>query len=114
MPLERRYSGASSGKGAVYEWSGTGKAGVGRMEILDAPVPSKVAIQLDFIKPFAARNSVVFLLARQGDGTEVTWTMTGPSPFIARVMGLFMNFERLVGRDFEAGLANLKAVSEGT
>jgi hypothetical protein len=111
--LERRFSGAASGKGAVYEWSGKGKAGAGRMEILDAPVPSKVVIQLDFIKPFAARNSTVFALAPQGDGTQVTWTMTGPSPFIARIMGLFMNFERLVGRDFEAGLANLRAVSEG-
>ena len=111
--LQRTYSGAPSGRGAVYEWSGQGKAGAGRMEILDAPVPSRVAIRLDFIKPFAARNSTVFSLVPQGEGTEVTWTMTGPSPFMARVMSVFMNLEGMVGRDFEAGLANLKAVSEG-
>jgi hypothetical protein len=110
--LQRTYSGAASGKGAVYEWSGQGKAGAGRMEILDAPVPSKVVIQLDFIKPFPSRNATVFALAPRGDGTEVTWTMTGPSPFVARVMGVFMNLEGMVGRDFEAGLANLKAASE--
>jgi len=112
--MQRTFSGAPSGKGAVYAWRGDGKAGVGRMEILDAPVPQRVAIQLDFIKPFASRNTTEFTLVPQGDATEVRWVMHGPSPFMMRLMGVFASMDRMVGKDFEAGLANLKAAAEGT
>ncbi|HEX4964043.1 MAG TPA: SRPBCC family protein [Thermoanaerobaculia bacterium] len=110
--MKRTFSGAASGKGAVYAWEGNGKAGSGRMEIKESS-PSKVTIQLDFIKPFEAHNTAEFTLEPVGDGTNVTWAMYGPSPFIAKVMGIFFNMDRVVGKDFETGLENLKAVAEG-
>ena len=109
--LKRSYSGAPSGKGAVYEWEGNKKVGKGRMEILDA-APSRVAIKLDFLKPFEAHNNVAFTLEPQGDATLVTWAMHGPLPYIGKVMHVFMNMDRMVGKDFETGLANLKAAAE--
>jgi uncharacterized protein YndB with AHSA1/START domain len=110
--MQRTYSGPESGKGSVYEWEGNNKVGKGRMEIIDAPPPSKVAIKLDFLKPFEAHNTAEFTLAPKGDATDVTWAMHGPSPFIAKVMSVFMSMDRMVGKDFEAGLANLKAAAE--
>ena len=110
--MQRTYSGPESGKGSVYEWEGNNKVGKGRMEIIDAPPPSKVAIKLDFLKPFEAHNTAEFTLVPKGDATDVTWAMHGPSPFIAKVMSVFMSMDRLVGKDFEAGLANLKAAAE--
>ncbi|MGH8804491.1 MAG: SRPBCC family protein [Polaromonas sp.] len=110
--MKRTYSGADLGKGAVYAWDGTGKAGAGRMEILEASPASKVAIQLDFIKPFEARNTAEFTLQAQGDSTSVTWAMYGPSPYIAKLMGVFFNMDSMIGKDFEAGLVNLKTAAE--
>jgi hypothetical protein len=79
---------------------------------MDAVPPSKVTIALDFVEPFAAHNIVEYTLESRGDATQVTWSMTGQSPYIAKVICLFMNMDRMVGKDFEAGLANLKAVAE--
>ena len=110
--LQRTYSGAPSGKGAVYAWAGNKNVGSGRMEILDAREPAKVVIQLDFLKPFEAHNIAEFTVAPQGDQTSVTWLMHGPSPFMARIMHVFMNMDAMVGKDFEAGLANLKRIAE--
>ncbi|MGH6639933.1 MAG: SRPBCC family protein [Polaromonas sp.] len=110
--MKRTYSGADLGKGAVYAWDGTGKAGAGRMMILEASPASKVAIQLDFIKPFEARNTAEFTLQAQGDSTSVTWAMYGPSPYIAKLMGVFFNMDSMIGKDFEAGLVNLKTAAE--
>ena len=111
--LKRSYAGAPRGQGAVYAWEGNRNVGQGRMEIVDAPAPSRVAIQLDFLKPFKARNTAEFTLVPQGDATEVTWTMTGPNVFAGKVMSVFMDMDRMIGRDFEQGLANLKAAAEG-
>jgi len=111
--LKRTYSGADSGKGAVYGWEGNRNVGSGRMEITEASPSSKVVIQLDFIKPFEGHNITEFTLQPAGGATNVTWTMQGPSPFITKVMGVFMNMDKMIGRDFEAGLANLKSVAEG-
>ena len=111
--LKRSYGGAPSGTGAVYEWEGNRKVGRGRMEITDAEAPSRVAIKLDFLKPFEAHNTTAFTLEPQGEITEVTWAMTGPNLFIGKVMGLFMDMDRMIGRDFEQGLAHLKAIAEG-
>ena len=108
----RTYSGAAAGKGAAYAWQGNNKVGEGRMEILDDPAPSKVVIKLDFIKPFEGHNTATFLLVPKGDVTDVTWTMDGPSPFVAKLMGVFMNMDKMIGNDFETGLANLKAAAE--
>ena len=111
--MKRTFSGAANGKGAVYEWDSDGKAGKGRMEITDAPAPSKVAIKLDFFKPFEAHNIAEFTLEPRGDSTDITWAMYGPNLYIAKVMSIFFNMDRMIGKDFETGLANLKARAEG-
>ncbi|GGY23245.1 polyketide cyclase [Rhodanobacter panaciterrae] len=110
--LERSYSGAASGPGAVYAWQGNNKVGQGRMEIL-ASSPSATTIKLDFIKPFEAHNIADFTLLPQGDSTVLTWAMHGPKPYMAKLMHMFFNMDKLVGGDFERGLANLKAAAEG-
>jgi hypothetical protein len=91
---------------------GNSKIGQGRMEILDAPPPSKVAIKLDFLKPFEAHNTAEFTLAPRGDATDVTWAMHGPNLFIGKLMSVFMSMDRMVGKDFERGLASMKAAAE--
>jgi hypothetical protein len=109
--MKRSYSGAEKGKGAAYAWEGNGKVGQGRMEITDA-APSRVALNLDFIKPFEAHNKVVFTLTPKGDATEVNWAMQGPVPYMAKIVHVFMDMDSMVGKDFEAGLANLKTIAE--
>ncbi len=99
-------------QGAVYEWQGNKDVGEGRMEIVEAASPSRVRIKLDFKAPFEVHNDVVFSLERKGDATNVTWDMQGPMPFVSKVIGLFIDMDRMVGTDFEAGLASLKAVAE--
>ena len=110
--MKRTLTGAATGKGSIYEWSGSGKVGAGRMEITDTQAPAKVVIKLDFIKPFEGHNVTEFTLAPQGDTTEVNWAMTGPSPYISKLMGVFFNMDKMIGKDFEAGLANMKAAAE--
>jgi uncharacterized protein YndB with AHSA1/START domain len=110
--LQRTYSGAASGRGAVYEWNGNRQVGSGRMEILDAPAPRKVVIKLDFLKPFEAHNTAEFTFVPQGDTTNVTWLMHGPAPLMSKVMQVFMNMDNMIGKDFATGLANLKRITE--
>lgn len=110
--MDKTFSGAASGTGAVYSWAGK-KVGAGRMEITGAAPPSRITIKLDFLKPFEAHNTTTFTLQSRGGATEVTWTMEGPSPFINKVMGVVMNLDRMIGKDFEEGLATLKAIAEG-
>jgi hypothetical protein len=110
--MKRAYSGATSGKGAVYEWEGNNEVGQGRMEITDASNPSRVIIKLDFIKPLEGHDVAVFALVPQGDSTNVTWTMDGPTPYVGKLIGVFMNMDTMIGKDFETGLANLKAITE--
>lgn len=110
--MKRTLGQLASGKGAVYEWDGDKNVGKGRMEITESSPPSRVAIKLDFIKPFEAHNAVEFTLRPEGDTTRVTWAMQGPSPYLSKLMGLFFSMDRMVGGDFETGLANLKTVAE--
>ena len=110
--MQRTFGGAPSGKGAIYGWSGTGKAGAGRMEITDAPPSSRVTIKLDFIKPFEGHNIATISFEPAGGATRIVWAMEGPSPFMMKLMGIFLNLDQMIGRDFETGLANLKAVAE--
>jgi len=110
--MKRTQSGTPSGKGAIYEWDGNSKAGAGRMEIIESTPATKVGIQLDFIKPFEGHNIAEFTLAPQGETTNVTWTMHGPAPFISKLMQVFVSMDTMIGKDFEAGLANLKTVVE--
>jgi uncharacterized protein YndB with AHSA1/START domain len=110
--MKRSFSGAASGKGAVYAWDGNKNVGSGRMEILDATAPAKIVIKLDFFTPFEGHNTAEFTMLPQGDGTNLTWLMHGPAPFMAKIMHVFMNIDRMVGKDFEIGLANLKRLTE--
>ncbi|MEH2537918.1 MULTISPECIES: SRPBCC family protein [unclassified Bradyrhizobium] len=110
--MKRTYSGAKRGKGAVYAWDGDKNVGSGRMEILEAAAPQKIVIKLDFFKPFEGHNTAEFTMLPQGDGTHVTWLMHGPANFMSRLIQVFMNLDRMIGRDFEAGLANLKTLTE--
>jgi len=110
--MKKTRSGAASGKGAVYAWDGNGEVGKGRMEITDSAAPSKVRIKLDFEKPFEAHNVVDFTLEPKGDSTIVKWTMQGPAPFFSKVIQVFIDMDAMVGKDFEAGLASLKAIAE--
>jgi uncharacterized protein YndB with AHSA1/START domain len=113
--LQRTYGGAESGRGAVYEWSGNKKAGQGRMEIVDAEPPSRIGIALDFLKPFKSSNTTTFTFTPEGDGTRVRWSMTGPRPLMMRLFGFLFDPEKMIGRDFEKGLARLgDAVTTGS
>jgi uncharacterized protein YndB with AHSA1/START domain len=110
--LKRTYSGAVAGRGAVYEWEGNKNVGTGRMEIADTSAPSRVVINLHFMKPFKANNTAEFTLTPANGSTVVTWAMYGPNLFIGKVMGTFMNMDKMIGNDFEAGLTNMKAAAE--
>lgn len=110
--MKRTMSGVPSGKGAVYEWDGNKEIGQGRMEIVESVPPSRVTLTLDFTRPFEAHNVVDFTLEPRGNSTQVTWAIHGPSPFISKVMGIVFNVDKMIGKDFEAGLAALKTVSE--
>ena len=110
--MQRSFSGAASGKGAVYAWDGNKNVGSGRMEILDVSVPSKIVIKLDFLKPFEAHNTAEFTMLPQGDATHLTWLMHGPAVFVSKVMQVFINLDHMIGKDFEIGLANLKRLTE--
>lgn len=109
--MKKTFSGPAKGKGAVYEWQGNDKAGAGRMEITDL-TPGAVKIKLDFIKPFQAHDTADFTLKPSGDSTTVTWAMDGPSPFLMKLMSVFINFDKVIGAEFETGLGNLKTVAE--
>jgi hypothetical protein len=119
--MKRDYSGAASGRDAVYGWEGNKNVGSGRMEILESQMcessrPSKIVIKLDFFKPFEGHNTAEFTLLPQGEGTNVVtnviWEMYGPAPFMSKVMQVFLNMDSMIGKDFEIGLANLKRLVE--
>jgi uncharacterized protein YndB with AHSA1/START domain len=110
--MKRTYGGPERGRGAVYGWEGDKNVGTGRMEILEANTPSKLVIKLDFFKPFEAHNTAEFTMLPQGNATNVHWVMHGPATFMSKVMTVFVNFDKMVGKDFEQGLANLKTLTE--
>jgi hypothetical protein len=110
--MKRTLSGAPSGKGAVYEWDGDKNVGSGRLAIADSSPPSKVTLDLDMLTPMRAHNIVEFTLEPKGDSTTVTWAMNGHVPYIAKIVHVFLNVDRMVGQDFETGLGNLKAIAE--
>ena len=105
------YQGPQAGPGAAYHFAGNKDVGKGSISIVDT-APRKVTMKLDMIEPFEGHNTVEFILKPHGEATEVTWAMHGPSPYMAKLVGLFMNMDRMIGRDFEAGLSNLKARAE--
>jgi uncharacterized protein YndB with AHSA1/START domain len=109
--MQKTYSGEPRGVGAAYAWAGR-KAGAGAMQITQAAAPSKVVIALTFTKPMKAENVAEFLLEPSGGGTRVTWSMTGKVTLVGRIFGLFVNLDKMIGKDFEAGLAAMKTIAE--
>jgi uncharacterized protein YndB with AHSA1/START domain len=115
LAMKRSFSGAAAGKGAVYAWDGNKNVGSGRMEILDTS-PSKIVIKLDFFTPFEGHNTAEFTMLPQADAsnltTNVTWLMHGPASLMSKLMQVFINPDKMIGKDFEVGLANLKRLTE--
>lgn len=110
--LTRDYSGPESGVGASYAWRGNRKAGIGSMAVTESVPAEKVVIDLTFVKPFKAQSVVAFFIEPTDDATEVTWRMTGRETLFFRLFGFVVSMDKLVGKDFEKGLAKLKAVAE--
>jgi len=109
--MKREHSGAASGIGAKYHWSGNKKAGEGRMEIIGV-APDSVTIDLHFIKPWEAKCTTLFKTTPEAQGTRLNWVMDGPNTYMGKVFSLFVNMDKMIGRDFEKGLAALKAEAE--
>jgi hypothetical protein len=109
--MKRTYGAVTAGKGATYAWEGDKNVGQGSMEMIESS-PQKIVIKLDFLKPFEAHNIGEFILEPKGDSTSVTWAIYGPSPYMSKVVGTFMNMDDMIGRDFDKGLADLKAAAE--
>lgn len=110
--IRLHYTGPEIGKGASNTWSGNRHVGEGSIEIVDAVAPSRVAMKLNMLKPMSARNDVEFTLQPNGNGTTVTWAMSGAQPLIGKLMNVFINCDRMVGSQFEKGLASLKSIAE--
>ena len=110
--MTRTLSGAASGVGAVYAWTGNKNVGAGRMEITDAQAPTRLTIKLDFLRPFEAHNRIDLTLEPSGGSTGVRWAMHGPNTKVMRVMGTFVSMDKMMGKDFEKGLSNLKRLAE--
>ena len=110
--MQKTFEGAPAGVGASLHWSGNKKAGEGRMTITESKPEERVVTALQFIRPFAAHNVSEFALAPGPGGVAVTWAMTGRNNFMLKAFGLFANMDKMIGKDFEEGLANLKRVAE--
>jgi hypothetical protein len=110
--MKRTYGPTTSGTGATYAWDGDRNVGAGNVVITDAPAPSRVALDLNMIRPFEAHNKVDFTLTPAGDSTTVTWAMRGDVPYFAKIVHVFMNMDKMVGGEFEKGLANIKVIAE--
>ena len=110
--MKRTYGPMTAGKGATYAWDGNSNVGAGNILITDAPAPSRVALDLNMTRPMTAHNKVEFTLVPAGDTTTVTWAMRGDTPYFAKVIHVFFNMDKMVGGDFETGLAKLKAAAE--
>ena len=110
--MEQSYAGARSGTGAIYAWSGNKRVGEGRMTIIESRPSELIRINLEFLKPFAANNTAVFTFKPAGAQTDVTWSMAGKNNFLAKAIHLFMDMDKMVGGQFEQGLASMKSVVE--
>jgi len=110
--MQRSITGPSSGPGAVYTWRGNSKAGAGRMQIMETTPSTRVLTKITFLEPIASENMAEYTMAASGDSTTVTWAMYGQSPFISKVMQVFLSMDDMIGGDFSQGLASLKRVAE--
>lgn len=110
--MKRTFGAVTAGKGATYAWDGDKNVGQGSMEIVESISPLRLVIKLDFLKPFEAHNLVTFTLVPVAGGTDITWSMQGPANLLSKVIQVFMDMDKMVGKDFESGLANLQAAAE--
>jgi hypothetical protein len=110
--MKKTFEGPDAGVGAVYRWSGNNEVGEGSMTLIGSAPDQKIDITLAFVRPFPGESDVQFLFAPEGDNTKVTWAMQSPQPFIARLIGLFVNFEKMCGEQFSQGLGDLKKIVE--
>ncbi|MGB7651642.1 MAG: SRPBCC family protein [Gallionella sp.] len=110
--MQKTFSGAEQGVGASYAWQGNNEVGKGDITITASTPVSKIVFDLHMVEPFEARNVATFSLAGTGDTTTVTWSLDGASPLIAKIMGLFFDMDKMIGKDFEVGLAKLKVLAE--
>lgn len=106
------YRGPAGGPGAAFDFSGNKDAGKGSIEVTGGQPPTRVDMRLDMVEPFEGHNQIAFALTPQGQATQVTWAMHGPSPYLSKVIGIFLDMDHMIGSDFEAGLARLKATAE--
>jgi len=104
--------GSPAGAGAIYAWSGNSQVGEGRMTMVESRPSDLIRIKLEFFKPIAGTSTAEFTFKPEGDQTAVTWTMTGTNGFVAKAMCLVVNMDRMIGDQFEKGLADMKAVAE--
>ena len=111
--LKRTYEGAPSGTGSVYSWSGNKKVGEGRMTLVESHPSDRIRIKLEFLKPFKATNTAEFTFQSEGGNTRVEWAMTGANEsFMSKAFCMVMNMDKMVGKDFEKGLASMKETVE--
>jgi uncharacterized protein YndB with AHSA1/START domain len=110
--MKKIFSGPSKGVGAAYAWDGNREIGAGRLELTEVVAPKKVVMNLDFIRPMEGHNVAEYTVAPVDGGSEVTWTIAGPMPFISKIMCVFMNMDKMIGKEFESGLAELKTLAE--
>lgn len=110
--MQRTFSGAERGKGSIYEFEGNREVGQGRLEIVEAEEPDKVVISLDMIRPMQGHNIVEYTIRPEGEGSEVTWAMSGKCNYLGKLVGIFIDTDKMLGKDFAAGLANLKTLVE--
>ena len=110
--MQTAYSGSDGAVGSSYGWTGNSEVGEGRMTIVEARPPDSLAIRLEFLKPWKSTSSTRFEFAQLASGTRITWTMDGENNFVGKAFSLVSNLDRMIGTDFERGLASLKAVAE--
>ena len=110
--MKQAYEGAPAGVGAIYTWTGNNEVGEGRMTITESRPSDLIRIKLEFFKPFAATNTAEFTFKPEGSQTVVTWNMSGEKNFMAKAIHLFVNMDKMVGGQFEKGLASMKSIVE--
>jgi len=110
--MKQTYEGAPAGPGAIYTWSGNNEVGEGRMTITDSRPSELIRVKLEFFKPFAATNTAEFAFKPEGNQTLVTWSMFGEKNFMAKAVHLVMNMDKMIGGQFEKGLADMKSAVE--
>lgn len=110
--MTKTLEGPPTGVGAVYKWSGNNEVGEGSTSLVGSVPDERIEMKLVFVRPFAGESDVQFTFVPEGDGTRVTWSMQSPQPLMGKLVGLFMDCEKLCGDQFLEGLANLKTIAE--